>query len=77
MAQAVRLGLSWNRAHNMLQHTWWSRVQPERDSAWMWDSNGHRTRMQKNNMTVLGQLFGTPYWAAVGKPRPKPANMNA
>jgi hypothetical protein len=69
-AQAARLGLAWNRGHNMLQHTWWPRVQPEPDT-WNWNYGAHRERMQRHKMHVLGQLFGTPYWAAAGGALPR------
>ena len=71
VAQAARLGLGWNRDHNMLQFTWWPRVQPE-PGEFTWTYEFHRERMVKHHMRVLGQFFGTPYWAtADGKPLPK------
>ncbi|MBL8992644.1 MAG: hypothetical protein JNM63_04840, partial [Spirochaetia bacterium] len=62
--QAARLGMSWMRGHNMLQSTWWIRVQPEPGAfqfakqAEGFDFNAER------GMSVLGQFFGVPAWAA-------------
>lgn len=71
--QAALLGADWNRDHNMLQYSWWPRVQPEPDSPWNWNYKDHRTRTLEHGTRVLGQWFGTPYWAtASGKPLPKP-----
>ncbi|MFA9480335.1 LamG-like jellyroll fold domain-containing protein [Phycisphaerales bacterium AB-hyl4] len=61
--QAVRLGAAWNRGHNMVQHTWWPRVQPE-PGEFAWQLEDKMQRLDDAGMTLLGQWFGTPYWAA-------------
>lgn len=63
LAQAARLGFRWNRNHNMLQTTWWPRVQPE-PGPFTWLHNSSLDRNLRHGFEVLGQFFGTPYWAA-------------
>ena len=72
--QAQRLGLSWVRAHNMLQATWWPRVQPE-PGAPRWTFADHVETYGQADISILGQFFGTPYWAA-DPPLPKPAKRS-
>ncbi|PTY03567.1 hypothetical protein DB346_06775 [Verrucomicrobia bacterium LW23] len=67
--QARRLGFRWNRNHNMLQTTWWPRVQPlPGEFKWLHDPSLELN--VSNNIQVLGQFFGTPYWAAASGPLP-------
>ena len=68
--QAARLGLGWMRNHDMLQATWWNRVQPEPGEP-KWTLDGCLRDCLKRKMPVLGGLTGTPYWAVKGGPKPK------
>lgn len=72
--QAARLGQSWMRGHNMLQSTWWQRVQPE-PGAFTWSHDHQMQNVSRYGMPVLGQFFGVPYWAAQTS-QPKPASKN-
>lgn len=63
--QAARLGQGWMRGHNMLQSTWWCRVQPK-PGAFVWEHTEEFKRVAEQKMPVLGQLFTTPGWAAAG-----------
>ena len=61
--QADRLGLSWQRGHNMLQATWMTRVQPEPGEP-KWIYNDQLDDCREARMAVLGEFFAIPYWAA-------------
>ncbi|MEK6795853.1 MAG: LamG-like jellyroll fold domain-containing protein [Spirochaetota bacterium] len=71
---AARLGQSWMRGHNMLQSTWWIRVQPEQ-STFTWSYDFQMSNVNRYNMPVLGQFFGVPYWASQMS-APKPVSKN-
>ena len=71
LRQAERLGLSWQRGHNMLQSTWMTRVQPEPGAA-QWVFQDHVQTCRSAGLSVLGEFFATPYWAA-DPPAAKPA----
>jgi hypothetical protein len=68
--QAARLGLGWMRNHDMLQTTWWNRVQPEPGEP-QWQLSECLQYCLDRKMPVLGGLTGTPYWAVKGGARPK------
>ncbi|MDR3709758.1 MAG: hypothetical protein P4L33_15795 [Capsulimonadaceae bacterium] len=70
---AARLGLAWERDHNMLQATWFIRVEPEPDD-WAFNHDFQLENVKKRHMMVLGQLFGTPYWAAAKGSLPRPSD---
>ena len=72
LRQAERLGLSWQRGHNMLQSTWMTRVQPEPGAA-QWVFHDHVDACRGAGLSVLGEFFATPYWAG-DPPAAKPAN---
>lgn len=72
LKQAARLGLAWNRGHNMIQYTWWPRVEPEKGE-FKFLGESQREAVKQSGMQVLGQFFGTPYWAKAGGPGEKPA----
>ena len=65
--QAARLGQSWARNHNLLQATWWPRVQAE-PGAFNFSGDAQIAALKKRQIPVLGQFFGTPYWATAGEP---------
>jgi len=61
--QAVRLGQGWVRNHNMLQATWWIKVQPE-PGAFVWTESDRLVDAHlARGIQILGQLFSVPYWA--------------
>ena len=68
--QAARLGQNWSRAHDMLQSTWWTRIQPEAGE-FVWDVEATLRKYQAAGIHVSGEFFATPYWAAL-EPAPKP-----
>jgi len=70
LAQASELGQGWNRDHDMLQATWWPRVEPDK-GVWAYNSDGQLAGNLKYKMPVLGTFFGTPYWAAASGPLTK------
>ncbi|MBN2642608.1 MAG: hypothetical protein JXR78_13225 [Victivallales bacterium] len=72
LRQAARLGQNWQRNHNMIQVTWWNRVQPD-PGKFTWTYDFQLEELKKLNMPLLGQLFTTPYWAAA-VPQKKPAS---
>lgn len=61
--QAARLGQNWSRAHDLLQSTWWVRLQPE-PGEFVWDVEATLRKYQAAGIHVSGEFFGTPYWAA-------------
>ncbi|HEY3329360.1 MAG TPA: LamG-like jellyroll fold domain-containing protein [Capsulimonadaceae bacterium] len=68
---AARLGLGWERGHNMLQATWFIRAEP-REGAWDYNHDFQIDNLKKRKMNILGQFFGTPYWAAASGGVPIP-----
>ena len=68
--QAGRLGLSWQRDHDMLQATWWIHVQPEQGEP-KWENDFQLDFCKQARLSVLGEFFATPYWAAT-TPQTKP-----
>ncbi len=76
LAQGARLGQTWQRNHNMVQTTWWFKVQPD-PGKFTWTYDFQLQSLKKYKMPLLGQLFTTPYWAAaVPQPKPKKAGYN-
>lgn len=76
LAQGARLGQTWQRNHNMVQTTWWFRVQPD-PGKFTWTYDFQLKDLKKYKMPLLGQLFTTPYWAAATpQPKPKKAGYN-
>ncbi|MEM6884984.1 MAG: LamG-like jellyroll fold domain-containing protein [Verrucomicrobiota bacterium] len=67
--QAQRFGYRWNRNHNMLQTTWWPRVQPE-PGEFKWTQDESLETNKQHGFNIMGQFFGTPYWAAASGPMP-------
>lgn len=63
VAEAQRLGQNWARGHDMLQSSWWARVQPE-PGAFDWGVEATLRRYQAHGIHVLAGLFAAPYWAA-------------
>ncbi len=75
-AQAHKLGQNWMRNHNMVQTTWWYRMRPD-PGPYTYGSDFQLNDLKKYGMFLLGQLFTTPYWAAVDKTAKKSTGYNA
>jgi concanavalin A-like lectin/glucanase superfamily protein len=71
LSQAARLGQTWQRNHNMVQITWWDKVQPD-PGEFTWSYDYQLKLLKKYKMPLLGQIFTTPYWASYPKAHPKP-----
>ena len=60
-----KIGIRWARCHDMLQHTWWTRVQPRRD-LWKWGDKTQAT-LDRLGFLTLGEFLWTPDWATSAK----------
>jgi hypothetical protein len=60
-----KIGIQWARCHDMLQHTWWTRVQPRRD-VWKWGDKTQAT-VDRLGLSTLGEFLWTPAWATSAK----------
>jgi len=58
-----KIGIRWARTHDMLQHTWWTRVQPDNRNQWIW-ADTVQDRLDGLGFSVLGTFLWTPAWAA-------------
>lgn len=76
MEMSRRLGISENRVHNMTQHTWWVRMQPEPGELVM-RRKGDHSRVLSLGYSEYGQWFGTPYWATDAQGSDKPRSPRA
>jgi len=58
-----KIGLQWARCHNMMQWTWWRRVQPNGPDEWVW---GDESQLMVDNegLRTLGQFLHLPAWAS-------------
>ena len=70
--QAERLGLSWQRDHNMLQATWMMRAWPDPGEP-TWTYSEQVDAYRRAGMSVLGQFFAIPDWAHISPPVQKRA----
>lgn len=59
---AVKIGLSWIRAHDGIQVGWWNRVQPESQNQWVWPYDKMLKKIESNKINVLGGLLWSPKW---------------
>lgn len=71
-----RLGVQWARCHDMLQHTWWTRVQPAGPDHWQWFDRTQKT-LDELPFATLGEFLWTPRWAAGGKGQASPPKNDA
>lgn len=62
LRQAARLGLSWQRNHNMLQTTWWVHAEPH-PGEFQWTHDFQLEAVEEAGMVTLGQFFTVPYWS--------------
>lgn len=67
-----KLGIQWARGHDMLQHTWWTRIQPDRPDQWNWMDDTQKS-LDQMGFSTLGEFLWTPRWAGakVGDSRPQ------
>lgn len=61
---ARRLGFSQVRVHNLLQFTWWARMEPERGNWTMKTAKAYDV-IRQAGFGIYGQWFAVPYWAAL------------
>ncbi len=61
-----KIGIQWARCHDMLQHTWWTRVQPKGRDQWIWRDETQRT-IDRLGFSTLGEFLWTPDWASSAK----------
>lgn len=59
---ARRVGVQWARCHNMMQWTWWSRIQPNGPDEWLWSDDAQKLNDDLGYET-LGQFLYCPDWA--------------
>jgi len=67
LAAGKKLGIQWARCHNMMQWTWWTRVQPEGPDGWVWGDAAQK-KVDEAGLVTLGQFLYQPKWAAGTKP---------
>jgi hypothetical protein len=67
LAAGRKIGIQWARCHNMMQWTWWTRVQPDNSGQWVWGDAPQR-KVDDAGMSTLGQFLYQPKWAADVKP---------
>jgi len=61
-----KLGVQWARCHDMLQHTWWTRIQPDGPDQWLWQDKT-QSLIDAGGMATLGEFLWTPSWASIAK----------
>lgn len=74
LAAGRKLGIQWARCHDMLQHTWWNRVQPDGPNAWKW-SDPVQQQIDAQGFATLGEFLWTPKWAGP-KPQGAPSSYD-
>lgn len=57
-----KIGIQWARCHDMMQWTWWDRVQPNNRDEWVWYDDAQRT-VDEAGMATLGEFLWVPPWA--------------
>lgn len=62
-----KIGIQWARCHNMMQWTWWARVQPDDPGRWVWSDPAQKL-VDDARMATLGQFLHPPKWAAGTRP---------
>ena len=65
-----RIGAKWVRFHDIIQWTWWLRVEPERGAFRWYDANVKTVR--DHDFHILGEFLHTPAWATSA---PKGTNL--
>ncbi len=57
-----KLGVQWARCHDMMQWTWWDRVQPDSRDQWRWYDEAQRT-VDELGFRTSGEFLWVPGWA--------------
>ncbi|MBU0611677.1 MAG: hypothetical protein KKI08_27615 [Armatimonadetes bacterium] len=62
LQQARRIGVQWARCHDMMQWTWWDRIQPDGPDQWKWGDNAQAT-VDRLGFGTSGEFLWVPKWA--------------
>ncbi|MCX7599023.1 MAG: hypothetical protein N2512_09185 [Armatimonadetes bacterium] len=62
LAVGRKLGIQWARCHDMMQWTWWDRVQPNSRDEWVWYDDAQRI-VDEAGMETSGEFLWVPPWA--------------
>lgn len=62
LKQARRLGVQSARCHDMMQWTWWDRVQPEGPDQWRW-ADDYQKQVDALGFQTSGEFLWVPKWA--------------
>lgn len=57
-----QLGVQWARCHDMMQWTWWDRVQPDSRDQWRWYDEAQQT-VDEMGFFTSGEFLWVPRWA--------------
>ena len=57
-----KLGIQWARCHDMMQWTWWDRIQPDSGDQWKWNDEAQKTVDDIGHATQ-GEFLWVPKWA--------------
>ena len=57
-----KLGIQWARCHDMMQWTWWDRIQPDSRDQWKWGDEAQQTVDDIGHATQ-GEFLWVPKWA--------------
>jgi hypothetical protein len=57
-----KLGIQWARCHDMMQWTWWDRIQPDGPDQWKWNDEAQGT-VDNLHMGTQGEFLWVPKWA--------------
>jgi len=62
-----KLGIQWARCHDMMQQTWWRRIQPDGPNQWIWMDDAQKL-VDQAGFRTLGEFMWTPKWASSAAP---------
>jgi len=62
-----KIGIQWARCHDMLQQTWWTRIQPDAPDQWLWLDDTQAT-VDRLGFRTSGEFMWTPKWATSAAP---------
>jgi hypothetical protein len=62
-----KIGIQWARCHDMLQQTWWRRIQPDGPDQWIWMDDTQAT-LDGLGFGTQGEFMWTPKWATSAPP---------
>jgi hypothetical protein len=69
LRQARRLGVQWARCHDMMQWTWWDRLQPNGPNDWRW-ADDYQKQVDALGFGTSGEFLWVPKWAQNPNARP-------